>query len=460
MEQPQHPLDGALDQLTREELIAIILEQRQIITALQKRIAELEDHLGLGGGSSAPAPSIKSSRKPKGDKKKRKPRHLQFARKRETPTRVVEHKPEDCPDCGRKLTGGSPGRSRQIIDFVPAPVEVTEHVLYDCWCGVCQKKVRAQVDFSGYVCGKRRFGHNLVSWIAYLHIEARVTLRTIQRILKQLYAVHISLGEMRDLLALLAKKGEGALEQIKQEVRTSECLHADETGWRENGEYRCLWSLSTQTARWFHIDAHRSYEVAYNLIGEAFSGTLVSDYYAVYNKFPCRHQRCWPHFHRDLEKLRLHPLLDETGRKWIDAVIDVWRQDRRYRAFCLSDPPFGASVFDRRRKRRELDKELTALVEPYWEADSALTPQATLARRAGIFLNELFTFVEYPQVPDDNNAAERAIRPAVIIRKVCGGTHSEHGSQVKAALMSLFGTWNVRREDPIQKCRQLLAQTP
>ncbi len=459
MERPQQPIDAGLDGLTREELIALVLEDRRIIAALQKRIAELEDHLGLGGGSSAPPPSIKSSRKPKGEKKKRKPRHLQFARKRETPTRTVEHKPEACPDCGRGLSGGSPGRSRQIIDFVPTPVEVTEHVLYDCWCGVCQKKVRAQVDFSPYVSDKRRFGHNLVSWIGYLNIQARVPLRTIQRILKQLYSVHISLGEMTDLLALIAKKGEGTLEQIKEEVRSSECLHADETGWRENGQYRCLWSLSTQTARWFHIDAHRSYEVALNLIGENFAGTLVTDYYAVYNKFPCRHQRCWPHFHRDLEKLRLHPLLDETGHKWIDAVIDVWREGRRYRAFCLGKPPFGASVFDRRRKRRELEHRLTALVEPYWEADSALTPQATLARRAGIFLNELFTFVEYPHVPDDNNAAERAIRPTVILRKVCGGTRSERGSQVKAALVSLFGTWNVRGDDPIQQCRILLADS-
>jgi transposase len=72
-------------------------------------------------------------------------------------------------------------------------------------------------------------------------------------------------------------------------------------------------------------------------------------------------------------------------------------------------------------------------------------------------MNELFTFVEFPDVPDDNNAAERAIRPAVIIRKVCGGTPSEQITYVKAALMSLFATWCVRQEDPIEKCRAILA---
>src|SRR4029077_11618088 len=118
---------------------------------------------------------------------------------------------------------------------------------------------------------------------------------------------------------------------------------------------------------------------------------------------------------------------------------------------------FGATVFDRRRRRAELERELTVLTEPYWEADSSVAPQATLARRAGIFMNELFSFVECPEVPDDNNAAERAIRPAVITRKVCGGTRSEKGNKTKAILMSLFGTGKVMAKAPIQECKALLA---
>jgi transposase len=445
------------DDLTREDLIAANEEKDAIIASLERRISELEDHMGLGGKSSPPI-SIKSSLKPKsaGDPKKRKSRPRHFARKRETPTRIVDHVANDCPDCGRHLKNGGPGRSRQVIDFVPSPVEVVEHVIHDRWCGVCQKRVRPSVDFSAYVSGRRRIGHNLAGWIAYLHIQARVPLRTIQKILKNLCSVHISVGEMCDLMKMIAQKGKPVLDQIKNEVQTSSCVHADETGWRENGQYRCLWSFSTKTCRLFHIDLHRTTEVALEWIGERFSGVLVSDFYAAYNKIPGRHQRCWPHFHRALEELMLHPLLDDTGKEWLEAVIQTWRKGRSYRAFCLTQPRFGASVFDRRRKRRELEQELTALVEPYWEANSAVVPQATLARRAGIFMNELFTFVEFPEVPDDNNAAERAIRQAVIIRKICGGTRSEQGSNVKAALMSLFATWNVRGENQIEKCRAIL----
>lgn len=444
---------------TRDDLIAIMRKKDEVIAALERRIAELEDHLGLGGGGkSSPPVSIKSSRKPKsqGDKKKRKPRYLQFSRKRETPTRIVDHKPQACPDCGRKLSGGSRWRSRQVIDFVPAPVEVTEHVLHECWCGVCKKKVRAQVDFSGYVCGRRRIGHNLAAWVAYLNIETRMPVRAIQALLKQLCSVHISRGAIIDLLKLVSRKAERTVEGIKQEIRSAECVHADETGWRQNGEYRCLWSLSTPTARLYHIDMHRSAEVAIRLIGEYFQGVLVTDFYCVYNKILGKHQRCWPHFGRALEELRLNPLMNPQIEEWINAILNLWHLGRQYRRFCLTKPQFGAGVFDRRRKRRELEAAMTKLVEPYWDVDKETYPQATLARRAGIFMNELFTFVEYTSVPDDNNAAERAIRPAVIMRKICGGTRSDDGTQTKATLMSVFATWKVRSLNPIHQCRSIL----
>jgi hypothetical protein len=455
VEDPQQNVE--FGSASREDLIGFILELRQIVAQQAKRIAELEGHLGLGGGSGSAPVSIKSSRKKTGtSKNKRKPRHQQFSRKREKPTRRIDHRAHSCPDCGRTLPKGSPKRSRQVIDFVPAPVEITEHVIHEHWCGVCQKKITAQVDFSKYVSGRRRIGHNLVSWIAYLSIEAKMGVRPIQALLKQLCSIHISIGEIRDLLKLVANKAEPTLESFKQEIRNTDCLHADETGWRENGEYRCLWSLSTPTTRWFHIDAHRSAEVAIRLIGEYFQGILVTDFYCVYNKILSKHQRCWPHFHRALEELRLHPLISPQIEEWINSILNLWHEGRQYRKFCLTQPRFGASVFDRRRKRRQLEKALTSLVEPYWEADKETHPQATLARRAGIFMNELFTFVEYPHVPDDNNAAERAIRPAVIARKICGGTRSENGTHTKAALMSLFATWKVRGLDPILQCRTIL----
>jgi hypothetical protein len=86
-------------------------------------------------------------------------------------------------------------------------------------------------------------------------------------------------------------------------------------------------------------------------------------------------------------------------------------------------------------------------------------PQRVLAERIERFVTQLFVFVEYPGTPSDNNAAERAIRPAVIAREISGGTRSDKGSDTMSALYSLFGTWKVRGYDALACCRKLLCGT-
>ena len=71
-------------------------------------------------------------------------------------------------------------------------------------------------------------------------------------------------------------------------------------------------------------------------------------------------------------------------------------------------------------------------------------------------IKELFVFVAEPDVPPDNNAAERSLRPVVISRKISGGTRSAAGTDTKMTLASIFGTWRVQAFNPLTACRQLL----
>lgn len=98
-------------------------------------------------------------------------------------------------------------------------------------------------------------------------------------------------------------------------------------------------------------------------------------------------------------------------------------------------------------------EELVALAAPY--IDAAL-PHSRLCKRLLQFESEMFTFVEHPHVPAENNAAERAIRPRVIARKISGGTRSPEGSQTMAILSSLFATWQLRGQECLSTCRQRL----
>ena len=414
------PRDEEIARLRAEndQLRHQVAEQQKTISALLKRIGELEKQLGLGDDPPTKPPFVKANTPKRDAANKRKKRKLQFFRKRETPTRTVDHAADACPDCGHKLSGGSVYRTRQIIEIEPSPVEITDHVIHRRYCGYCKKQILPEVDFSKLALGKRRIGVNLTSWIATLHIEARIPIRTIQRLLLSLFKVHVSIGEIVDLLDAVAEKAKPVAKKLLEEVRGSPYVHGDETGWREAGQSGQLWSFSTPTVRYYHRDPSRGHQVAEAILGKDFDAILVTDFYSAYTCLPCKHQRCWVHFARDLHKLR--DAGGELVNGWVDAVLDVWRRAKEYQARCLAGGFFDIRTFDRRRYRKRFERELYALAEPYLDAEGA--PNRTLANRIALFLSELFTFVEYPEVPSDNNPAERAIRPAVIARKIRGGT--------------------------------------
>ena len=102
---------------------------------------------------------------------------------------------------------------------------------------------------------------------------------------------------------------------------------------------------------------------------------------------------------------------------------------------------------DRRRVQQGLERKLLDLCRPYLKNPAAV---GKLCRRMEKHIKELFVFVAEPDVPPDNNAAERSLRPLVVSRKIS----SEPGTDSKMALASLFGTWAARGLD--SACRQLL----
>ena len=130
--------------------------------------------------------------------------------------------------------------------------------------------------------------------------------------------------------------------------------------------------------------------------------------------------------------------------QWLDRFHDIYRRAKEFSPSLLKE---------RARASLKFESEAVALATPY--AMSCL-PQSTLAKRFLQFEKELLTFVEHPEIPSENNAAELSVRPCVRVRKMCGGTRSEKGSNTKMTLMSLFYIWKLRHENGFQKCRDLL----
>ena len=181
------------------------------------------------------------------------------------------------------------------------------------------------------------------------------------------------------------------------------------------------------------------------VLGEHFGGVLVTDFYAAYNHYPGLHQRCWVHLLRDIHELKRQHPKDEGVLRWARNIHRLYRVAKQFRH---PEPK------ERRRMRERLERALLGVVAPFAQDQGA--PQRVLSQRIVQFLAELFVFVEHPEAPSDNNAAERSLRHLVTERKISGGTRSPEGTATKMTLSTLFGTWRVRDLNPFDACRQLL----
>ena len=189
------------------------------------------------------------------------------------------------------------------------------------------------------------------------------------------------------------------------------------------------------------------------VLGDEFDGVLSSDFYASYNTYAGFHQRCWVHYLRDIHTLTEEYPKDKKLHHWARAIHTLYEKAKVYPGPGAALPE-GTKIQERMTKQREFENRLRALCAPWIKT---IAPMSTLAARAIIFLQELFVFVRFPGIPADNNPAERVLRHLVISRKISGGTRSPRGSQTKAILSSLFGTWRLQNKNPFQECQLLLA---
>lgn len=424
-----------LEQASREELLAIIAK-------LQARIEELEQRLGRSGGKGMPG--LKPKAKDPAPGKPRKHRTEGFGRERSTPTMIVTHAVDRCEQCAIALVGGSVKRTREVIELAPCPVQIIEHRYLERRCPLCGKRWVPKAELADTVLGQGRFGIELLCFIATLREEGRLPIHTIQWLLATVYQLSVSVGAIVGACHAVAKVGRGALEEIRARVRASPVVHADETGWREDGHNGYVWTFSTPTERYF-THGNRAKEMVDEALGEEFRGVLVSDFYAAYHHYEGWKQRCWAHLLQDVHDLGVLAPDDASVAAWARGLHELFVE-----ACAFTHPERDG----RRAARWDFERRALELCAPY--AENAGAVQRRLSARVVRHIKELFVFVSEPEVPATNNAAERSLRHLVTSRKISGGTRSAAGTQTKMILSSLFGTWRARGLNPLDACRQLL----
>jgi hypothetical protein len=283
-------------------------------------------------------------------------------------------------------------------------------------------------------------GHRAVALFSWFHYGLGITLSQAQRILSANLNMEVSAGGMLDASARMAAALLPWYEQISQQLRGGACLHADETGWRVNGRTYWLWCFCDPagTGCYYLIDRSRGSEALHKFLVEVFRGTLVHDFWSVYESALAEdHQYCLVHLLRELFKV------DERNdsAEWA-AFSKLLKRLIRDGLRLRKRPDYTPERY--RSRIGCIYYRLDALAKAAY-----LDPDARrLAKRLAKHRDHLFTFLDQPHVPPDNNGGERQIRPAVAMRKNILGNRSEHGAHVQAVLMSIFQTLKLRGHDP------------
>lgn len=352
---------------------------------------------------------------------------------------VVEHVPEACEHCGHDLAGAEEGRPvqvHQVVELPPIRAEVTEHRMSCLRCPKCSKLTRALPPTG---VGSKHFGPRLTALAGLLAGHYRMSRRSVVDLLSRLLDVPApSLGSTEACTQETSAALEAAYREAHSEVRSSQWAGVDETPWKLCGKKMWLWVGVAPRATVFHLGRGRGAEELRGFLGD-FKGIVSSDRWCAYQIYD-RRQICWAHLPRNLRKLGLRGGMAAEfaakGEKVCDRVFERWRR-------------FREGSLDREGLKREMadvQASFRRLVER--GAKSINRKVASMCRNLLKLWPALWTFLDEP-VELTNNAAERALRKAVLWRKGCFGNQSEAGLRYAERILSITATCQQRRIHPL-----------
>jgi hypothetical protein len=328
-------------------------------------------------------------------------------------TTFIEHDvhPQQCTHCGSDNLEPTREFEDHVVADIPEPkLEWHRYRRHIYRCRACQHTCqgRGDLELPGAHVGPRA---RLLTCYGRAHLG--ISLGKTRDLLHDFFGLTVSraglLGHLRWGGALF----EPVVEELLQRLRNSPVVQGDETGWRINGQTAWAWCFRDPSLALFLIDRHRSHDVIVRVLGPSFAGTLVSDFYAAYNGLDCPKQRCLVHLLRELAKLR-EELPGPSVRTFVQPLITLFQdavqlgKDRGH----LSRQAFA------RAHQRILDRFDDIVLNSRSRHPDCLR----IARRLFKHCDELFTFLDDPQVPADNNGSERDIRSLAAARND-GGTH-------------------------------------
>ena len=333
-----------------------------------------------------------------------------------------------CPHCGSSALTPTGHFEDQLVEDLPPPrLEVQRFRRHQFRCQGCQKTSLGQ---SALVPPGAQVGPRARWLVGYARAHLGISLGKTTALLHDLFGLSLSRAGALGHLKWAGRLCAPVVQKLLELLRQAPVVHADETGWRINGRLVWAWCFANPQIAVFLIDQRRSADVLIQALGESLPGVLVSDFYAAYNRLDSKKQRCLAHLLREL-----HTLSDKLPAIYVSQHIRPWIhlfQD----AIALGKEREQLSPRQFSRRRRDLDERLLAQLGRF----SKNADCERIANRIAKYHGELFTFLDEPDVPSDNNLAERDIRSVVAARSDGGVNRSAWGATAFGHIKSVLRT--------------------
>jgi len=426
----------------------LVQEQAQRITQLEARLAALEERVKQTSRTSSRPPSsdppsapARRTRRPSGRPVGGQVGHEGHGRLLlpvEQVDHIVEVKPPVCAQCGTVLGGDDPTPARHQVAELPriAP-EVTEYQRHTLSCGACGAATAAAWPEE---MPRGGFGPRTQATVAYLAGRLGISQRDVAELLHTLFHLDVSLGSVVALEQQVSAAVAAPVAEAQAFVQQQAMVNADETGWREGTQRMWLWTAVTPLVSVFVLLATRGRTGAQALLGATFAGIVGSDRWGGYTWVdPARRQLCWAHLVRDFAAfVERGGEPARVGQALLAVSAHIFALWHRVRDGTLSRGAFIEEMVP-------LQAQLVALLEEGTTLEHAKT-RRTCQNILKLAL-ALWTFVTVDGVEPTNNAAERALRRAVVWRRRSFGTQSAEGSRFAERLLTVVTTLRQQERD-------------
>ena len=377
---------------------------------------------------------------------------------RKTPTQydwaVDVAAPKRCPHCDGSVS---------VLDKASATKHLQEDIIDGRYRVVLYRHEAACCEACGQAAQKpgdgeilnSRIGPHLRSLAIYLRNVIGISYRKIPQVIEEFFGITFTPAALIGFEIMLADKAKPVVDDIAKKLGSSDdAVHADETYWTLNGDRAYYWVHCDARFAHFQFDTSRSGQVSRDVLGEHFTGTLVTDCYAGYEAHSAgAKQKCQAHLARTARDWQKLTTAGSADFAFFEAIREFVQNGCRFHRLRGNGELTEAQQVAEKIWLRERLQQLIAYQVSH---EKALTLQKRILKHQ----HEWLVFLDDPQVPPTNNLAERALRPLVVLRKITFGHRSEAGAIRMARLMTVAETAKRHGHRPSDIYYRLFTQPP